>query len=271
MRLTVPIAATSFSRPIAARPTTYSDSRSGVAITLRMLRVHVSSMNPVATAIWLWNRTWNSMIPASRYGVVGPADVVLLGDERAERAPQQHVEHRPERDVEPAVRAAEQHVAVAAHDGAHAQPRERRAVVGDRGHDGTSSSLSEPEVFDLVLGDDGAGQLEEDALEVAVPEGVGHLGGGAVGDDLAGGEEHHPLAEALDLDHVVAGDEEGGAVVGGHVEQAGAHPVGDVGVEAGGGLVEHEQLRVVEDRLDDADERALARTTAPCTCGRPGG
>ena len=25
-------------------------------------------MNPVATAIWLWNRMWNIMMPASRYG-----------------------------------------------------------------------------------------------------------------------------------------------------------------------------------------------------------
>ena len=40
-----------------------------MVITLRMLRVHVSSMNPVATAIWPWNRTWKSMIPARRYGV----------------------------------------------------------------------------------------------------------------------------------------------------------------------------------------------------------
>ncbi len=37
---------------------------------LRRLRLHVSSMNPVATPTWLWKRTWNSMIPASRYGVV---------------------------------------------------------------------------------------------------------------------------------------------------------------------------------------------------------
>ena len=67
--LTVAMAATSLMRPIRARPTTYSTSRSGVVITLRMLRVHVSSMNPVATAIWLWKRTWKSMMPASRYGV----------------------------------------------------------------------------------------------------------------------------------------------------------------------------------------------------------
>ena len=68
MTVTVTIAAASFSSPMIARPRTYSTSRSGVVITLRMLRVHVSSMNPVATAIWLWKRTWKSMIPASRYG-----------------------------------------------------------------------------------------------------------------------------------------------------------------------------------------------------------
>ena len=74
-----------------------------------------------------------------------------------------------------------------------------------------------------------------------MPEGVGDLRRGAVGDDLARGEEHDPLAQPLHLGHVVAGDEQRGAVVGGDVEQPGAHPVGDVGIEAGGRLVEHEQ------------------------------
>jgi hypothetical protein len=44
----------------------YSTSRNGVVMMLRRLRVHVSSMNPVVTAIWLWYRTWNSIIPARR-------------------------------------------------------------------------------------------------------------------------------------------------------------------------------------------------------------
>jgi hypothetical protein len=47
----------------------YSISVTGVVSTLRRLRLQVSSRNPVPTAIWLWNKTWNSMIPPMRYGV----------------------------------------------------------------------------------------------------------------------------------------------------------------------------------------------------------
>jgi hypothetical protein len=49
-----------------------TDSVTGVVSTLSRLRLHVSSMNPVATAIWLWKRMWNMMIPASRYAVEAP-------------------------------------------------------------------------------------------------------------------------------------------------------------------------------------------------------
>ena len=66
--------------------------------------------------------------PGQEVGRGRLARVVLLRDEGPERAEQDHVEHRPERDVEPPVRAAEQHVAMPAHDGAHPQPRERRPV-----------------------------------------------------------------------------------------------------------------------------------------------
>ena len=51
--LTVVMAASNLSIPIKASPITYSISRNGVVITLSRLRVHVSSMKPVATAIWL--------------------------------------------------------------------------------------------------------------------------------------------------------------------------------------------------------------------------
>ncbi len=198
-------------------------------------------------------------MPGEEIGRGGPADVVLLRDEGAERTPEEHVEHGPEGDVEPAVGAPEQDVPVPAHDRAHPQPREAGSIRRDDAHVGTSSSLSSAEVLDLVLGHDRAGQLEEHALEVAVPEGVGHIRGGAVGHDLTGGQEHDTLAEALHLHHVVARDEQRRAVVGGDLEQAGAHSVGDVGVEAGGRLVEHQELGVVEDRLHDPDEGALTR------------
>ncbi len=84
----------------------YSTSVTGVVRTLSRLRLHVSSMKPVATAIWLWKSTWNIMIPARRYGVLGPDAAGLAGDVRAEAAPQDDVHQRPEGDVEPAVRGA---------------------------------------------------------------------------------------------------------------------------------------------------------------------
>src|SRR3954447_14056861 len=64
----VVIAMTSFMNAYTASPAVYSTSVIGVVMMLSRLRLHVSSMKPVVTEIWHWNRTWNSMIPASRYG-----------------------------------------------------------------------------------------------------------------------------------------------------------------------------------------------------------
>jgi len=64
-------------RPKNAVPATYSISVTGVVSTLSRLRLQVSSMNPVPTAIWLWNKTWNIMIPAMRYGVPACESVLV--------------------------------------------------------------------------------------------------------------------------------------------------------------------------------------------------
>ena len=101
--------------------------------------------------------------------------------------------------------------------------------------------------------------MQEDVLQTGLPEERRHLRRRAVGDDTPAGDEHDPLAHPLDLDHVVAGDEQRGAFFGAQPLQTGAHAARDVGIERGGRLVEHEQLRVVQRRLHDADERALPR------------
>ena len=62
----VTIAITSFIAAYTASPAVYSISVIGVVMMLSRLRLHVSSMKPVVTAIWHWNRTWKSMMPASR-------------------------------------------------------------------------------------------------------------------------------------------------------------------------------------------------------------
>ena len=81
----------------------------------------------------------------------------------------------------------------------------------------------------------------------------------AIGDDRALRDEDHAIAEPFDLDHVMARHEQRGALVLRDLAQAGAHAQRDIRVERRGGLVEHEQRRVMQHRLHDPDERALTR------------
>ena len=64
--VTTAMATVSLARPNRATPAAYSSSVSGVASRLSRLRDQVSSRKPVEAAIWLWYRTWNNRIPASR-------------------------------------------------------------------------------------------------------------------------------------------------------------------------------------------------------------
>src|SRR3954468_3538045 len=61
-------AATTLAMPRMAVPAMYSNSVTGVVSTFMRLRLHVSSMKPVATAIWLWKSTWNIIAPPIRNG-----------------------------------------------------------------------------------------------------------------------------------------------------------------------------------------------------------
>ncbi len=77
------------------------------------------------------------------------------------------------------------------------------------------------------------------------------------GDDLAGGDDRHPVGEPLRLVHVVGGEEDRLA----EVAQARDHvpelaPGG--GVEAGRRLVEEEQLGVADQRHADVEPPLLA-------------
>ena len=117
--------------PNSATPPRYSTSRNGVTMRLSRLRVHVSSSRAGA------HRDLRLVddVPRARCPRAGTPDAFAAGgragraDERGERTEQQHVDERPKRDVEQAVRAAHEHVGVPARDRAHAQPRLRRAVV----------------------------------------------------------------------------------------------------------------------------------------------
>ena len=78
-----------------------------------------------------------------------------------------------------------------------------------------------------------------------------------VGDDAALLQHDHPVGQALHLGHVVGGEHDGGAACPAIELELGAHPVGGVGIERGGGLVEHQQLGLVEQRLGEAHARLL--------------
>jgi hypothetical protein len=69
------------------------------------------------------------------------------------------------------------------------------------------------------------------------------LGRGALRLDLPVADDHDPVGDGLDLGQQVRGEQDGPAAVG-EVAQHPAHPAHALGVEAVGGLVEDEHLRV---------------------------
>ena len=80
----------------------------------------------------------------------------------------------------------------------------------------------------------------------------------AVRHDLAAVEEDDLVADAVDLVHVVAGEQDRQLAVAPQVLNQAQRLVGDVGVERRGRLVHEDELRVVEHRLDQHDAGALA-------------
>ena len=75
------------------------------------------------------------------------------------------------------------------------------------------------------------GQVDEHLLERLVPVLGGDLRDRPVSDDATFRDEHHAVAHALDLDHVVARDEQRGALLLGDRAQAGADAQRDIRIE----------------------------------------
>ena len=71
---------------------------------------------------------------------------------------------------------------------------------------------------------------------------------------------HHDdaVAQPLDLAHVVRGEQDGGAALAAIALEPAAHPVGGVGIERGGRLVEQQNLGLVDQRLGERDAGLLA-------------
>jgi hypothetical protein len=105
----------------------------------------------------------------------------------------------------------------------------------------------------------GARDLDEDVLQIVFLEMFRDLVGRPGGEDLPGVEEKHPVANLLDVAHVVGRVEDRGMPLALDVPDQLADLVRDVRVERGGRLVEQEQVRVVEQSLGKVDAGGLAR------------
>ena len=99
------------------------------------------------------------------------------------------------------------------------------------------------------------GQAEPDrhGTEVAPADGRGR----AAGDDLLAEQDGHPVGQRLHLVHVVGGQQHGGAGSG---QEADEIPglAASRRVEAGGRLVEEEQIGVADDAQADVEAALLA-------------
>ena len=82
-------------------------------------------------------------------------------------------------------------------------------------------------------------------------------GGGAVGDDRAGAHEHDPVGVRVGLVQVVGGEQDGAALLG-LLPHRGPERAPGLDVQAGGGLVEHDQVGVGDQRHGEPDPLLLA-------------
>ena len=177
------------------------------------------------------------MIPASRYGAAASAGLVLLGDERAERTPEDHVEERPDARC----RTSGPGCATARGSGGG-----RRCGRGARTSSPPRSSRSRARWRNTPSR---SPWPKRAATSAGAPSATTRPASTKT-------TRSQRRSTSGMLCEVTRRAVPSSCV---QVEQAGADPVGDVGVERGGGLVEHEQPGPVQRRLDDADQRALAR------------
>ncbi len=96
------------------------------------------------------------------------------------------------------------------------------------------------------------GGAEGEVEELLGADGLLEGGGGVLDEDLAVVDDGDAVAELVGLFHVVGGEDDGDALL---AEAADGVPHGDagLGIEAGGGLVEEEDLGAVGDGAGDLD------------------
>ena len=111
-------------------------------------------------------------------------------------------------------------------------------------------------------------QLDHDGLVGReAPHQPGEL---AVEEQHSAVDDHHPPAQSLDVGHVVAGEEHGGAVAPVVFGQEGANPALHGDVEADGRLVEKEDLGFVQEGGGDFAFHALAQVRGCAPACRAG-
>src|SRR5581483_7136754 len=117
----------------------------------------------------------------------------------------------------------------------------------DRDKDGAESA---PRPGGVSWHTSSPGHLQENILQVFLPEEVEDFGGGAGRQNLPLMQKNDPVGDLLHLFHVMRGVEEGQPVFFSDRLEQGPRLIGDVGVEAGGRLVQKEDLRLIEERFD---------------------
>ena len=103
-----------------------------------------------------------------------------------------------------------------------------------------------------------AHHVEKHLFQRRLAVGVDQTRRRAVLDDAARIEQDDAIGEPLNLSHVVRGEQQRRAAALRVVLELPPDPVGGVGVERGGRLIEQEKLRRVEQRLGEADAGLLA-------------
>ena len=190
-------------------------------------------------------------------GGVAAADEVARGE-----APDAHLQGGPVDELEqagPAV-AVEAEVAVDhAPDagGAHCAPSSGTASAGVKWGRGGAAAWAGGWVG-AWPGAVPRADVEEDLFEVGAAVAGDEVVGGALIHGAALLEHDDGVAEAFDLGHVVACEEDGAVGLGPVALEPGADEVGGVGVEAGGGFVEQEHVGRVDEGFGEGDAGFLA-------------
>ena len=214
-----------------------SEMRSGLIIRLPMLCAYISSRNEIEKPSWPRNRMSHSSTAPMNSPLGAGKEAGVLADIELQEAPHQHLHGRPVDQLDqPRPRRAQQ-IPVAQHHGGDAPRRKRdrlaAAVIAPppalrRGR--ARRRGTPPRACCGRSGRAGAAGVSSSTMRPAFMH-------------------DHALAQAFHFEHVVRGEQHGGAALGAIALEPRAHPVRRVGIERGGRLVEQQDLGLVDQGL----------------------